>query len=176
MIFTTTRLAGAYLIDLEKVEDERGFFARTWCRREFEAHGLAPPPSQMNLSFTSARGTIRGLHYQAAPCAETKLICCLSGSIYDVIVDLRADSPTFREWLAVNLTAAEHRMLYVPEGFAHGFQSLEDGVQLLYLVSQFYSPDHERGVRYDDPAFAIQWPLEIRVISEKDRRWPDFVS
>jgi dTDP-4-dehydrorhamnose 3,5-epimerase len=175
MIFRTIRLAGAYLIDLEKVEDERGFFARTWCRREFEAHGLVSPPAQMNLSFTSARGTIRGLHYQAAPCAETKLICCLSGAIYDVIVDLRPDSPTYREWLAVNLTAAEHRMLYVPEGFAHGFQSLEDGVQLLYLVSQIYSPEHERGVRYDDPAFAIQWPLEIRVISEKDRRWPDFV-
>jgi dTDP-4-dehydrorhamnose 3,5-epimerase len=175
MIFTSTRLAGAYLIDLEKVEDERGFFARTWCRREFEAQGLAPPPAQMNLSFTNARGTIRGLHYQAAPCAETKLICCLSGSSYDVIVDLRPHSPTYREWLAVNLTASEHRMLYVPEGFAHGFQSLEDGVRLLYLVSQFYSPEHERGVRYDDPAFAIRWPLEIRVISEKDRCWPDFV-
>jgi dTDP-4-dehydrorhamnose 3,5-epimerase len=176
MIFTSTRLAGAYLIEIEKIEDDRGFFARTWCRREFDARGLAAAPAQMNLSRTKTRGTIRGLHYQAPPCAETKLLHCIRGAIYDVAVDLRPESPTYREWMAVELSAADHRMLYLPEGFAHGFQSLEDDVEVLYVVSEFHSPRHERGIRYNDPAFAIHWPLDVRMVSDKDRQWPDFAS
>jgi dTDP-4-dehydrorhamnose 3,5-epimerase len=176
MIFTPTKLAGAFLIQLDRKEDNRGFFARAWCKREFEAHGLASNLVQMNLSHTKLRGTIRGLHYQSQPFAETKALCCLRGALYDVIVDLRPDSPTYKDWMAVELTSAEHQMLYVPEGFAHGFQSLEDNTELLYLVTQFYSPEHERGVRYNDPAFTIDWPLEVRIISDKDRLWPDFSS
>jgi dTDP-4-dehydrorhamnose 3,5-epimerase len=174
MIFKPTMLADACLIELERIEDERGFFARAWCRREFDTRGLASAPAQMNLSHTKVRGTIRGLHYQSPPCAETKLLHCLRGSIYDVIVDLRPDSPTYKKWMAVELTASEHRMLYVPAGFAHGFQSLEDDVEVLYVVSEFFSPGHERGIRYNDPAFAISWPLEVRMVSDKDRQWPDF--
>jgi dTDP-4-dehydrorhamnose 3,5-epimerase len=174
MIFTPTKLAGAFLIQLERKEDARGSFARAWCQREFEAQGLASNIAQMNLSHTLLRGTIRGLHYQAQPCAETKLVSCLRGALYDVIVDLRPQSSTYKKWMAVELTAAEHRMLYVPEGFAHGFQSLEDNTELLYLVSQFYSPGHERGIRYNDPAFAIHWPLDVLSLSDKDRQWPDF--
>jgi dTDP-4-dehydrorhamnose 3,5-epimerase len=176
MIFKETKLPGAYLIELEKIEDERGFFARAWCRKELETHGLASSPAQMNLSRTKLRGTIRGLHYQAPPHAETKLLHCVRGSIYDVIIDLRPDSPSYNEWMAIELTSSEHRMLYVPKGFAHGFQALEDDVEVLYVVSEFYSPGNERGIRYNDPAFNICWPLDVRSVSEKDRRWPDFAS
>jgi dTDP-4-dehydrorhamnose 3,5-epimerase len=176
MIFAETNLAGAWIIDVSGAEDARGFFARTWCQREFAAHGLVFVPVQMNQSHSRERGTLRGLHYQAAPSAEAKLICCIRGVIYDVIIDLRAESPTFRQVCATELTAANHRMLYVPERCAHGFLSLQDDTEVLYLVSDYYAPEHELGVRYNDPAFAIRWPIDVRAISDKDRGWPDFQS
>ncbi len=174
MILTETKLPGAYLIDIEKREDERGFFARSWCQKEFEAHGLVPRVTQANISFNKYKGTLRGMHYQAAPFAETKLVRCTRGAIYDVIVDLRPDSPTCMQWLWVELTAENYKMLYVPEGFAHGFQTLIDNTEATYQVSQFYTPEAERGLRYNDPTFNIDWPLEVQVISDKDRNWPDF--
>ena len=174
MIFTETKLPGAYLIDIEKREDERGFFARSWCQKEFEAHGLVPRVAQANISFNKYKGTLRGMHYQAAPFAETKLVRCTRGAIYDVIVDLRPDSPTCMQWLGVELTAENYKMLYVPEGFAHGFQTLIDNTEATYQVSQFYTPEAEGGLRYNDPTFNIDWPLEVQVISDKDRNWPDF--
>jgi dTDP-4-dehydrorhamnose 3,5-epimerase len=174
MIFQQTELPGAYIIELEKRADERGFFARAWCLREFTAHGLTAQLVQANISYNKQRGTLRGMHYQAKPFAEVKLVRCTRGAIYDVIIDLRRDSPTYLRWIGVELTAAGHRMLYVPEGFAHGFQTLSDDAEVMYQVSQYYTPDAEGGVRYDDPAFGIDWPLEVAVISEKDRRWPDY--
>jgi dTDP-4-dehydrorhamnose 3,5-epimerase len=174
MIFQQTELPGAYIIELEKRADERGFFARAWCQREFTAHGLTAQLVQTNISYNKQRGTLRGMHYQAQPFAEVKLVRCTRGAIYDVIIDLRRDSPTYLRWIGVELTAASHRMLYVPEGFAHGFQTLSDDAEVMYQVSQYYTPDAEGGVRYDDPAFGIDWPLEVAVISEKDRRWPDY--
>ncbi|HWO41827.1 MAG TPA: dTDP-4-dehydrorhamnose 3,5-epimerase [Candidatus Eisenbacteria bacterium] len=174
MIFTETKLPGAYTIDPEKHADDRGFFARTWCKREFEARGLNDRLVQCNVSFSRRRGTIRGMHYQVAPYAEVKILRCTRGAIYDVIIDLRPDSRTYRRWIGVELSAANHRMIYVPEGFAHGFQTLEDDAEVIYQVSQFYTPGAERGVRYNDPAFGIQWPLEVTSLSEKDRTWPDF--
>jgi dTDP-4-dehydrorhamnose 3,5-epimerase len=174
MIFTKTRLREAYLIDLEKREDQRGFFARAWCQREFEEHGLVPRVVQTNISYNKYKGTLRGMHYQRAPHAETKLVRCTRGAIYDVIIDLRPDSPTYKQWLGVELTAVNYRMLYVPEGFAHGFQTLMDEVEVIYQVSQFYTPEAEGGLRYNDPAFGIDWPLEIQVISDKDKSWPDY--
>ena len=174
MIFTETKLPEAYLIDIEKREDERGFFARSWCQKEFEAHGLVPRVTQANISFNKYKGTLRGMHYQAAPFAETKLVRCTRGAIYDVIVDLRPDSPTCMQWLGVELTAENYKMLYVPEGFAHGFQTLIDNTEATYQVSQFYTPEAEGGLRYNDPTFNIDWPLEVQVISDKDRNWPDF--
>lgn len=175
MIFTMTKLTGAYIIDVEKVEDHRGFFARTWCTREFKDHGVTDLPVQINMSLSRKRGTIRGFHYQVAPFAETKIIRCVAGAIYDVIIDVRSDSPTYRQWMAVELSAANHRMLFMPEYFAHAFQALEDDSAVFYQVSQFYSAEHERGVRYDDPAFSVRWPLEISDISNKDLNWPDFL-
>jgi dTDP-4-dehydrorhamnose 3,5-epimerase len=172
MIFTETELPGAYLIDVERREDDRGFFARAWCRQEFEAHGLIARVAQANISYNRRKATLRGLHYQLPPFAEAKLVRCTRGAIYDVIVDLRVDSPTYLRWLGVELTADQHRMLYVPEGFAHGFLTLEDHTEVTYQVSQFYTPAAERGIRYDDPALGIRWPLEVQVISEKDRSWP----
>lgn len=174
MIFTETKLPGAYLIDIEKREDQRGFFARAWCQQEFEAHGLVPRVVQTNISFNKCQGTLRGMHYQAAPYAETKLVRCTRGAIYDVIIDLRPDSPTYKQWLGVELTAENYRMLYVPEGFAHGFQTLADNVEVTYQVSQFYTPQAEGGLRYNDPAFGIEWPVQVQVISDKDQNWPDF--
>ncbi|RMF91732.1 MAG: dTDP-4-dehydrorhamnose 3,5-epimerase [Nitrospinota bacterium] len=174
MIFTETRLPGAYIITLEKREDERGFFARTWCQQEFAAHGLNPRVVQCNLSFNKQKGTLRGMHYQIAPYAESKLVRCTRGAIYDVIIDLRPDSPTHRQWIGVRLCADDYTMLYVPEHFAHGFQTLEDSSEVTYQVSQFYTPTAERGVRYDDPAFGIEWPLAVQTISEKDKHWPDY--
>lgn len=175
MIFTETELPGAFVIELERRGDERGFFARAWCRREFEERGLSGRIVQCNLSFNDRSGTLRGLHYQVAPSEETKLVRCISGAVYDVIVDLRPSSPTFKRWLGVELTADNRCALYVPEGFAHGYQTLIDGTETLYQVSEFYAPDAERGVRWDDPAFGIEWP-EARelIISEKDLSWPDF--
>jgi dTDP-4-dehydrorhamnose 3,5-epimerase len=174
MIFTETKLPGAYMIDVEKREDHRGFFARAWCQREFEAHLLVPRVVQANISFNKQKGTLRGMHYQLAPHAETKLVRCVRGALYDVIIDLRSDSSTYMQWLGVELTAENYRMLFVPEGFAHGFQTLVDNTEATYQVSQFYTPGAEGGVRYDDPAFGIEWPIDVQVISDKDRSWPNY--
>jgi dTDP-4-dehydrorhamnose 3,5-epimerase len=174
MIFTETRLKGAYLVDLAPHHDERGFFSRSWCQREFTEHGLNPALVQCDVSFNHKKGTIRGMHLQVAPFEETKLVRCTQGSILDVIIDLRADSDTFLQWIGVDLTAVNRRALYVPVGFAHGFQTLSDDVEVLYLMSEFYSPECSRGYRWNDPAFAIEWPLPVSVISEKDAAIPDF--
>lgn len=174
MIFTETRLKGAYIVELEKREDHRGFFARAWCQKEFEAQKLIPRMVQTNISFNKKKGTIRGIHYQVAPDEEAKLIRCARGAIFDVMIDLRPDSPTFMQWLGVELTAETHKMLYVPENFAHGFQALEDNTEVTYQVSQFYCPASERGIRYNDPAFGIRWPVAHKVVSDKDNSWPDF--
>lgn len=174
MLFTPTTLDGAFVIDLEKRADDRGFFARTWCRHEFRAHGLVEDFVQANVSYNHRKGTLRGMHFQLAPHEEVKLVRCTRGSIFDVIVDVRPGSATYLQWIGVELTAANYRMLYVPAGFAHGFQTLEDNTEVVYQVSAFYAPQAERGARYNDPAFAIEWPLPVEVISEKDRHWPDF--
>lgn len=175
MIFKETNLKGAFVIELEKREDERGFFARTWCKKEFEANGLETGLVQANLSLSRKAGTLRGMHYQAAPYEETKLVKCTNGALYDVIIDLRPNSPTYRQWFAVELTENNYKMLYVPKGFAHGFQTLVDNVAVFYLVTQFYSPSAERCVRWNDPQFGINWPdVNIRTISEKDKNWPDY--
>lgn len=176
MLFVESQLPGAYLIEPERLEDERGFFARTWCRKEFEQHGLNPCLVQCDISFNLERGTWRGLHYQAAPYEEVKLVRCTSGAIYDVIVDLRPDSPTFKEHLAVVLSAENRRMLYIPEGFAHGFITLEKSTEVFYQMSEFYSAESARGFRWNDPSFGIHLPLEVAVISQRDRSYPDFLS
>lgn len=175
MIFTETRLPGAFIIEPERREDERGFFARTWCEREFTEHGLNTRIMQCNISFNRTTGTLRGMHYQAAPYAEAKLVRCTSGAIHDVIIDLRPGSMTFMQHVAVVLTAANRLMLYIPEGFAHGFQTLEPDTEVFYQMSEVYAPDYARGVRWDDPAFGIQWPADERTISERDRNYPDFI-
>ena len=174
MIFTETNLKSSFLIELEPRADERGFFARTWCQREFEAHGLQTRWVQCNISFNQKKGTLRGMHYQVAPYAEAKLVSCTRGAIYDVIIDLRCDSPTFKQWLGVKLTAANRQMLFIPEGFAHGFQTLEDDTEVFYQMSEFYAPDYAKGVRWDDPAFGISWPADERIISRRDQSYPDF--
>ncbi len=171
MLFTEAPLAGAYIIDLERREDTRGFFARTFCARDFEERGLNATVAQCNVSYNHARGTLRGMHYQEAPAAETKLVRCTSGAIHDVIVDLRPGSPTYLLHMAVELTAANRRSLYIPEGFAHGFQTLTDGAEITYQSGEFYAPGHERGLRYDDPALGITWPLPVSEIADKDRVW-----
>lgn len=172
MEFTPTQLPGAYLVEVKKLSDERGFFARSFCAREFEAHQLKPAIAQGNICFNPTQGTTRGMHYQVAPATETKLIRCTRGAIYDVIVDLRQDSPTYLQHIGVELSAENHRSLYVPEMFAHGYQTLTPDAEIMYLVSEFYSPGHENGLRYDDPALAIEWPLPVSLMSEKDRSWP----
>ena len=174
MIFSETALAGAWIVEPERLEDERGFFARSWCRREFEARGLNPDVAQCNVSFNKRRGTLRGLHYQAEPYREAKLIRCTRGAVHDVILDLRPGSTTFLRHVAVILDAESRRMLYVPEGLAHGFQTLEDDTEVFYQMSAFYSPDHARGVRWNDPAFGIRWPDDDPTISSRDRGYPDF--
>ena len=175
MLFTETTLKGAYLVEIEPLQDERGFFSRTFCRNEFERHGLNPNVAQCSLSYNRQRGTLRGLHYQIVPRPEAKLVRCTAGSIFDVIVDLRPSSPTYCQWVGVELSGRGRRgMLYVPEGFAHGFQTLEDDTEVVYQISEFHSPDYARGVRWNDPAFAIQWPEDRRVISDRDRSFPDF--
>jgi dTDP-4-dehydrorhamnose 3,5-epimerase len=176
VIFSETKLPGAFVIDLEPRGDARGFFARAFCQREFAEHGLMTTVAQTNVSFSQHAGTLRGMHYQAGPYAEAKLVRCTRGAIFDVIVDLRPESPAHRCWFGAELSAANHRLLYVPEGFAHGFITLEDEVEVTYQVSQFYTPEAERGVRWDDPAFAIGWPRPVSVISDKDSRWPDYGS
>jgi dTDP-4-dehydrorhamnose 3,5-epimerase len=174
MIFTEIGLKGAYVIELEKLEDDRGFFARGYCSNEFASHGLASQVVQSNVSFNFRKATLRGMHYQVMPYREAKLVRCTRGAIYDVIIDLRPGSQTFQQWLGVELMAENYRMLYVPEGFAHGFQTLEDRTEVIYHVSEFYTPKAEQGIRFNDPAFKIRWPLEVQIISQKDKSWPDF--
>lgn len=168
MIFTPTPLAGAYVLELERREDERGFFARAFCQKEFAEHGLNPRIAQCNVSFNAKRGTLRGMHYQAPPHEEAKVVRCTQGTVWDVIVDLRRGSPTFKRWHGVELSAGSRRALYIPEGLAHGFQTLTDDAELLYLMSEFYHPEAARGVRWDDPAFGIEWPLPNPRISDRD--------
>jgi dTDP-4-dehydrorhamnose 3,5-epimerase len=175
VIFTETKLNGVCIIEIEKLRDHRGFFARVWCQKEFEEHNLVSRIKQANVSYNKTKGTLRGMHYQVTPYEETKLVRCTKGSIYDVIIDLRPASPTYTQWIGVELTAGNYKMLYVPENFAHGFQTLEDDTEVTYQVSQFYTPGSERGIRWDDPAFSIDWPIEVQVISDKDKSWPDFV-
>ena len=174
MIFTETRLKGAFLIQPELLEDERGFFACTWSQREFAERGLNSNPAQGNISFNKKKGTVRGMHYQAAPHGQAKLVRCTKGSIYDVIIDLRSSSATFKEWLGVELTASNHLMLYLPEDFAHGYQTLEDETEIVYQVSSRYAPESGRGIRWNDPAFGISWPLTETIINERDRTYPNF--
>jgi dTDP-4-dehydrorhamnose 3,5-epimerase len=177
VIFDETRLPGAYTIDLERREDPRGFFARTFCANEFAEHGLNTRIVQANLSWNPRQGTLRGMHFQRAPHAEVKVVRATRGAIRDVIIDLRPESPTFKEWIAVDLTAENGRALYVPEGFAHGFQTLVPDCEVHYLVTEFYTPEAEGGVRWDDPAFGIEWPdPENAFLSEKDAAWPDFTG
>jgi dTDP-4-dehydrorhamnose 3,5-epimerase len=174
VVFTETALSGAVIVDVEPHTDERGFFARSWCIREFAERGLNPSVVQCNVSGNTAKGTLRGMHYQVAPHAEVKLVRCTKGAIYDVIIDLRPLSPTFLQHVGVELTAANHRALYIPEGFAHGFMTLHDDSEVFYQMSAFYEPTAARGVRWNDPTFGISWPLPVSVISERDREYPDF--
>jgi dTDP-4-dehydrorhamnose 3,5-epimerase len=176
MQFTETKLKGALILDLEYREDDRGCFARTFCAQEFEAQGLKPTVAQCNLSFNHKAGTLRGMHYQVAPAAETKLVRCVRGAIYDVIIDLRPSSPTYMQHIGVELSEDNRRALYVPELFAHGYQTLTDGAEVSYQVGEFYTPGYERGIRYDDPAFGIEWRSPITVISAKDAAWAPFES
>ncbi len=172
MNFRETKLSGAYVVDLQPFTDDRGQFARAWCNEEFARQGLVADYVQSNVSVNPRRGTLRGLHYQEAPHAEVKLVRCVRGAIWDVIVDLRPRSSTYGQWLGVELTPQALTMLYVPEGFAHGFQVLADDTEVNYLVSSPYSPHAARGVRYDDPAIGVHWPLEVTSISDNDRSWP----
>jgi dTDP-4-dehydrorhamnose 3,5-epimerase len=175
MIFTETELPGAFVIDIEPREDDRGFFARAWCADEFAEHGLTTRVAQSNVSFNHRQGTLRGMHYQVAPHEEAKVVRCTRGAIFDAIIDLRPDSPTYKQWTGVELSADNRRALYVPEGFAHGYQTLAPDTETFYQVSERYAPGAERGVRWDDPAFAIEWPDAGNVfLSEKDATWPDF--
>jgi dTDP-4-dehydrorhamnose 3,5-epimerase len=174
MTFQETKLSGVFEINLEPAHDSRGFFARSWCQQEFENRGLDPKVVQCNVSFNARKGTLRGMHYQASPNAEAKLVRCTSGSIYDVVIDLRPTSPTFKKWIAAVLTAEQHNMIYVPEGCAHGFLTLEDKTEVFYQMSEFYSPESARGIRWDDPAFQIVWPAKVDVISGRDRTYADF--
>lgn len=176
MIFTETKLPGAFVIELEPHADQRGFFARTFCRKEFEAHGINAHVEQCNISFNKRKGTLRGMHFQVAPFGEAKLVRCTSGSIYDVIIDLRPSSPTFKQYFAVELSAENRTMLFIPEGFAHGFQTLQDDTEVFYQMGQSFSAEHARGVRWNDPAFGIEWPKDERIIIERDRDYPDFLS
>jgi dTDP-4-dehydrorhamnose 3,5-epimerase len=174
MIFTKTAIPGATVVDIAPHVDSRGFFARLWSEEEFTAHGLSTRFVQANTSTSARRGTLRGLHLQAPPHAEAKLVRCTRGAIYDVVVDLRPGSPTHGRWIAMELSAENRRMLYVPEGCAHGFQALTDDADVVYPVTAGYAPDSERGFRFDDPAFGIEWPLEVTVISAKDLGWPAY--
>lgn len=172
MRFTETKLKGSFIIDLEERPDRRGFFARTFCTKEFAEHGLKPVVAQCNVSYNHKKGTLRGMHYQIAPATETKLVRCIYGAIYDVIIDMRPNSPTYLSHFGVELTAENRRALYIPEMFAHGYQTLTDGAEVVYQVGEFYTPGYERGLRYDDPNIDIKWPIPVTEISEKDANWP----
>lgn len=174
MLFSETKLKGAYIIDLERREDERGFFARSWCADEFRKLGLNTRLVQCNVSFNAKKGTLRGMHYQVEPYPEAKVVRCTMGAIYDVIVDLRLDSPTFRRWVGMELSAENRRALYIPEGFAHGFQTLVDNTEVFYQMSEFFHPECARGIRWDDPVFGIEWPADDRIISGRDQEYPEF--
>jgi dTDP-4-dehydrorhamnose 3,5-epimerase len=174
MIFRETKLPGVFEIQLELKTDERGFFARTWCQREFEAQGLNSKLVQCSISFNTRKGTLRGMHYQAAPHAETRLVRCTRGAMYDVVVDLRPDSPKFKDSIAVILTAEKRNMIYVPEGCAHGFLTLEDDTEVFYQMSEFHNEQAARGFRFDDPTFRLSWPERVEVISERDLNYPQF--
>ena len=174
MIFRESDLKGAYIITLEAAKDDRGSFARTFCCREFAAAGLETDFVQHSISENRKRGTLRGLHYQTAPAAETKVVHCVRGSLFDVIVDLRPRSATYCQWAGFELSAGKRQLLYIPEGFAHGFQTLEDDTAIHYLISQYYTPELAAGVRWNDPAFGIRWPLPEPIMAEKDRLWPDY--
>jgi len=176
MIFVETQLKGVFIVELERKKDDRGFFARTWCQQEFERHGLDPRLVQCSISYNKKKGTMRGMHYQVPPHAEVKLVRCSRGGLCDVIIDLRPESPTFKRWISVELTAENQKALYIPEGFAHGFQTLRDDTEVLYQISEFYHPENARGVRWDDPVFQISWPPGPRIISPKDRQYPDFTE
>lgn len=174
MKFTETKLKGAYLIDIDKLEDHRGFFARSWCVNEFADIGLVNNVLQQNISFSKQKGTMRGMHFQIAPYQETKVLRCTRGRIYDVIIDLRPDSPTYKDWFGAELSAENYRMMFVPKDFAHGFLTLEQDCEVTYLVSEVYTPNSERGIRYNDPEIGIAWPGEVVNISDKDKNWPNF--
>src|SRR5579863_4936740 len=174
MIFHETNLKGAFEVRIERKTDERGFFARSWCQKEFEGNNLSSKIVQCSISFNTKAGTLRGMHYQAKPHPEAKLVRCTAGSIYDVVLDLRPNSITFKKWVGVVLTAADRNMIFVPEGCAHGFQTLEDETEVVYQMSEFYCPESTQGVRWDDPAFGILWPRAVEVLSERDRSYPDF--
>lgn len=174
MNFIETKLSGAFIIETNRLTDHRGYFARTFCQREFEKHGLVSKVAQANMSLSEKKGTFRGMHYQIAPYQETKLVQCTRGGIFDVIIDLRKDSPTYKQWIGVELTPANGRMLFVPRDFAHGFITLEDDTSVSYLVSEFYTPNSERGIKWDDPQFGLMLPTEITVISEKDNSHPTY--
>jgi len=176
MNFCATKLAGVYEIRIEPEPDERGFFARTWCQKEFENHGLNPRLVQCSISFNTRKGTLRGMHYQAAPFQETKVVRCTRGAIFDVAIDLRPQSRTFKSWVSAVLTAEDRNMLCIPEGCAHGFLTLEDGCEVLYEMSEVFDANSARGVRWDDPTFQIAWPAKVEVIAERDRTYRDFVE
>lgn len=173
MRFTETRLKGAYIVEAERIADERGFFALTWARNDFVARELNPDLAQCNLSYNHRKGTVRGMHWQAAPHGETKLVRCTLGGIYDVIVDVREGSPTYLQWVGVELTAENRRALYIPEGCAHGFQTLDDDTEVLYMITEYYTPSAARGMRWNDPAVGISWPHPVSVIAERDADYPD---
>lgn len=172
MKFIETKLKGSFIIDPEKIDDERGFFARTFCEKEFKEHGLDFKVVQCNISFNRKEGTLRGIHYQASPHEEAKLVSCTRGAIFDVILDVRLDSPTAGEWEAFELRDVDHKMIYIPKGLAHGFQTLEDDTEVFYQMSEFYHPECARGVRWNDPAFGVKWTIPISIISDKDSNYP----
>jgi dTDP-4-dehydrorhamnose 3,5-epimerase len=174
MHFHQTKLPGVFEIHLDPHLDERGFFARTWCAKEFASNGLNPDLAQSNVSFNTRKGTLRGMHFQAAPHTEAKLVRCTRGAICDVVLDLRPESPAYKSWIAVTLTSTNRNMVYVPENCAHGFLTLEDETEVFYQMSEFYNAESARGVRWNDPAFQILWPGKIEVISERDQNYPDF--
>jgi dTDP-4-dehydrorhamnose 3,5-epimerase len=174
MTFDETVISGVFEIRINRMPDNRGFFARTWCRNEFEEHGLDPVLKQCSISYNARKGTLRGMHYQAAPFAESKLVRCTQGAIYDVVLDLRTQSPSFKNWIAVTLTAENGNMVYVPKGCAHGFLTLQDETEVFYQMSEVYNAESARGVRWNDPTFAIAWPEKVEVISDRDHNYPDF--
>jgi dTDP-4-dehydrorhamnose 3,5-epimerase len=173
--FFPASLAGAHIIEPERLEDQRGYFARTFCQDELSAHGLNPHLMQCSVSFNVKKGTLRGMHYQVKPHEEAKLVRCTRGAIFDVIIDIRPDSPTFMKWIAADLSAANGRMLYVPEGFAHGFQTIEDGSEVFYQISEKYFPESARGIRWNDPAIGILWPIADPIVSQRDASFADFL-